>query len=290
MALANGYLRFAPPQQQQDPFAELLRQQPPSMPGPMPARAAMPQRPRQSWTDVIPQLFSAAGDVVGAGAGIRTNYLPNVMGMQQGMRDRSFHDQLSEAAMAWDNQKMGYEDQWRRYGAQAGQQDRGFNRAYKMKEMDMFQKLADQQRGDVSALAANQKREQYSAAFLKAGDRQAAKVIMMREKAMHPEDGPIIDEAFQRMSGALDVEEAEAARPGELRQYIKTNTGFDVKKDIPAFKPRWLIPGLGTAVGGSIDFFNSFGKQGLRGKLEQSVPQDYRHGGWGDPRGWSQQR
>ena len=78
------------------------------MPGMMPQRPAAPQRRQQTWLDLIPQAMAGVADALamrptgwGQTPPQRTNYLGQVLGMQEGMRGQEYEDKLREAALEY---------------------------------------------------------------------------------------------------------------------------------------------------------------------------------------------
>ena len=114
------------------------------MPGMMPQRPAAPQRRQRTWLDLIPQAMAGVADALamrptgwGQTPPQRTNYLGQVLGMQEGMRGQEYEDKLREAALEYENQKMGKEDEWRRWQAGQGVKERRFQRKTTGEAMDL---------------------------------------------------------------------------------------------------------------------------------------------------------
>lgn len=142
----RDFLQFqqGPTQQPQDPLARLRSQsyaqiRPPQ--GGPPKPPPMPQRPQRTLWDLLPQAFAGAGDALMAGAGQRSDYMGRVMGLQEGVRNQSFQDQLAQAAQMYDAQRMQYEDDWRRAGFEQQAQDSGIKRSYDLAQLEMYQQM-----------------------------------------------------------------------------------------------------------------------------------------------------
>ena len=116
----------------------------------MPQRPAAPQRRQQTWLDLIPQAMAGVADALamrptgwGQTPPQRTNYLGQVLGMQEGMRGQEYEDKLREAALEYENQKMGKEDEWRRFGAKEGLAARAFQEKTTREAMDLRRRGAE---------------------------------------------------------------------------------------------------------------------------------------------------
>lgn len=110
-----------------------------------PRRAPLPQRPQQSLWDMLPQILAGAGDTVNAGAGMRSNSLGQVMGMQRGQRDQAYADEVNQQNVGYQNRMADRQDEMLRYQMKNQSEQQNFGRDSKLAELLMMHKaLTDQ--------------------------------------------------------------------------------------------------------------------------------------------------
>ena len=115
----------------------------PQMPGAMPGPMTIPERGKPNWWDFIPQALGGVADVLSARGGTPTNFMGQVAGQQEARRDRSFNEKLQQAMMAHEAAKEGYADQWRRYQAAMGLEDRELAKQRHQEALGMQRQAAD---------------------------------------------------------------------------------------------------------------------------------------------------
>lgn len=211
------------PQFDENYLRELMMQQEPPMPTRQRRQRPMPQRPQQSWGDLIPQLLGGGADVVNAYGGGRSDYQGRIMGMQQRGRDQSFEDALRERAAMESEDRYGEADDWRRYSGQVGSQERGFNRAMKYQELDLMLKAIQKQQAETGKQDAFQKfmyEQAAKAKFEEAGGpsdvEESLKKAMLQ--ARNPEELLSLQAAAQQRRAPMDE---KAAEESEINSVLK---------------------------------------------------------------------
>lgn len=213
---------------------KLLAQPPPRMPAqrqftPM----QVPQRQQATWTDLLPQLLAGAGDVLTARGGGRSNYMGQVMGAQQGLRDRAFSDALMQAQINEQSKHAEYEDAWRRFAAEQSGQEHKFNRGMKYGEYQLMQDALAKQKADAEKQANFQSFMYGQAADAKLKDvagpadlEEAMKAATMQVRS--PEELKVLQDLGKKKSGEFAAAAARKKRVDDLARqiYMRKATGI----------------------------------------------------------------
>lgn len=214
---------------QEDILRDLERQyhaqEEPEMPAALqaPRMGQMPQRQKMSALELIPQALAGVGDVVGAGRGIRPQYLQQVMGMGERGREQNFRDQLASAAQQYEESKMQYEDLWRRYGAQSQQIGRRFDKALKLHELKLMQEMIRKQQGGVDEQAKLERMKAEAQAREALKDVSGVEELQEKQaQALQAAQTPEAYRVFEEETGRKALQFQEQAQQKEFSDLIES--------------------------------------------------------------------